>query len=1039
MYIQPTLFIGLGGSGCKVVTQIQRQMRNNPRLTWFKDFVYFKKIDTRPSPDVGVTEEDYYALATPLMTGADMVADLLSDNTTESVRSFTRSWWRHQGEQPEKPNHEFSLGAGMIRRYGRLSFAWNNYTSAKDIKRALIDIQNDLNQKTPPPGMSRLQIAQLDVVVFCGTSGGTGSGILCDVGHLVRSILKPHAMSAVLFTDAVVSENEPALNESQKKLMRKNMLHTLSEFEYWQIPKVQAEGKVKYKAAWNEVSPEIISYDTGLPPFEIALVVSTQNDQLYKLSKADSYYSLGGLFFGSLYGSDEFSHIWSQFINDTLDLRTAVEHKGVKPSHESHRYGRFGFLEIHIPRREIIEFLVNTMTAEALERGFQHRKSRDGKAVERAVEETWSTELGMPTFTSASLLEKEGEPVDCARRIDFEEIRWLKNYPEFYGYFSNKDSELFDYYSACRHDRASLERIAKTREYVDQRVDAFSGKDTEEIISVANTWHYCKSLGDRVIASLANCVARIKQLDEQIKKWREEQKAYWGQWEESFKSRIAIFKRPEARGVAAKDSAKARFDEYSELLFQRRHAGAEYAILKRMEDVLKVYAEVTGRLRDEARRLQSACEEDAEGAMNIPHESGIYIPLIKSREDLVRQRPQWFEKDAKRKWTAAMYRSLISGKYPNELQEVKVETDTGGSVSPKGVAAYIKKMCEVIGPNNEQATHNLLAAFGREMKAMARQHVIKATAPGKEVERMTVWGVICKDAARASLSSGGVAKKDQEQSFEQRLAGVFASYAERAMPFSRIHAGRVPRTQVYHKYYIISDDKSACEAIKREGAMDDDGALSLYKRVVESEQHQRISKMAPVDKMVIFALEYGFPIDAFVGLEQVREVLQSHESSESWSDVRYPEWIEKAFGDDSDFWHSVHIGLAFAWRDGKGPKGRSSGLTWNADGTKRFPAKERFTFEDGSEFEGSTSLFAKLAQNEIVYATLKKNLAMCWDVGSDEQRAALKAARDALVMESIRNVGGDNKRVRQDKYKETADNISRLIQTDVLDINCPNP
>ena len=67
--IRPTIFIGLGGSGCKVVQRLEGKIPDD-----VKEYCKFLKIDSRETPELGVEADNHY--------------DRYLDETNDGLRDF---------------------------------------------------------------------------------------------------------------------------------------------------------------------------------------------------------------------------------------------------------------------------------------------------------------------------------------------------------------------------------------------------------------------------------------------------------------------------------------------------------------------------------------------------------------------------------------------------------------------------------------------------------------------------------------------------------------------------------------------------------------------------------------------------------------------------------------------------------------------------------------------------------------------------------------------------------------------------------------
>ena len=171
-----TLYVGLGGQGVKTLAAIQRKMDSyvqfaaarGQQITYNDEFL-FLDTDTKDIQEIpGVRlPDDFVSLNTTPATQYQYERTHASDNATRLLE-----WY-----DPQKTGLSTSplnTGAGGIRMNGRLGLYSNRSAFLHKLwakMYALNGVAGDANFCALP----------MNVFVFSGTSGGTGSGILLDV------------------------------------------------------------------------------------------------------------------------------------------------------------------------------------------------------------------------------------------------------------------------------------------------------------------------------------------------------------------------------------------------------------------------------------------------------------------------------------------------------------------------------------------------------------------------------------------------------------------------------------------------------------------------------------------------------------------------------------------------------------------------------------------------------------------------------------------------------------------------------------------
>lgn len=171
-----TLYIGIGGNGVKTLAAIKRKMDSYEQFSAARgqqinnnDEFLFLDTDTKDIqeiPNVDLTR-DFVSLNTTPATQYEYERTHVSDDAN---RFFD---WYDPLKTGLSP-HPLNTGAGAIRMDGRLGL----YAHKTDY---LNRLRNKLTILNAVAGDANLRALPMNVYVFSGTSGGTGSGILLDV------------------------------------------------------------------------------------------------------------------------------------------------------------------------------------------------------------------------------------------------------------------------------------------------------------------------------------------------------------------------------------------------------------------------------------------------------------------------------------------------------------------------------------------------------------------------------------------------------------------------------------------------------------------------------------------------------------------------------------------------------------------------------------------------------------------------------------------------------------------------------------------
>ena len=187
---QPTVVIGLGGTGKGVLLALKKMIAENSP-NGMADYPLLKLLSIDTSIVIDETSSSIQTIGkNELNLGREKeICSLHADfNIVPDLKDFPdiASWF------PEKLRHyltpsELETGAGQRKPIGRFSFAWNAEAVRSRIENALRSPVDNETSRRAAIGSSNL--SSYTNVFICGSvCGGTCSGIFLDVAYLVRFI-----------------------------------------------------------------------------------------------------------------------------------------------------------------------------------------------------------------------------------------------------------------------------------------------------------------------------------------------------------------------------------------------------------------------------------------------------------------------------------------------------------------------------------------------------------------------------------------------------------------------------------------------------------------------------------------------------------------------------------------------------------------------------------------------------------------------------------------------------------------------------------
>jgi hypothetical protein len=224
--IVPTLVIGVGGTGLEVILRVRRLITESYGNLNNFPIVGFLHIDT----DSGYKASNPLMIGPPLEEGEKYYSKVTLAEVQKIVKDPDGWDWYHEWLPPELINNPQLLasqeGAGQIRACGRFSFFFNRDKIGNACQRLKKEIRKGEHTSFMQEKYQLKVKPELNVFVACSIAGGTGSGMLIDLGYSLQNwlfsgekgdltaiICTPDAFSNVSANDRVQCNGYAALME----------------------------------------------------------------------------------------------------------------------------------------------------------------------------------------------------------------------------------------------------------------------------------------------------------------------------------------------------------------------------------------------------------------------------------------------------------------------------------------------------------------------------------------------------------------------------------------------------------------------------------------------------------------------------------------------------------------------------------------------------------------------------------------------------------------------------------------------------------
>lgn len=263
--IVPTLIIGVGGTGLEAMTRVRRLIVESYGSLEKLPVVSFLHIDTDEKPQAKKPE----MAGPPLEDYEKFWASVTFDEAKKIKENPTTYSWYHDWLPPElSPQNLVSeQGAGQIRACGRFAFFYNHEKIRNKCQQAITRITVGRNQLTIDGDVLTVE-PKLNIFVVGSISGGTGSGMLIDLGYCLRNWFQGQRLE----TTAIIPTPDAFLGIGANIKTQENGYAALMELNYFSDQNTNYS--VKYGLSENT---RIIE---NRPPYDYLYLTGTSNQEV---------------------------------------------------------------------------------------------------------------------------------------------------------------------------------------------------------------------------------------------------------------------------------------------------------------------------------------------------------------------------------------------------------------------------------------------------------------------------------------------------------------------------------------------------------------------------------------------------------------------------------------------------------------------------------------------------------------------------------------------------------------------------------------
>lgn len=891
--INPTIFIGLGSTGAKIVSELRKRL-DTKADPWAKNFFSYLAVTSETSREQGVASDlQVVSLADNDLTTHAAIGIFSDSKEDKSLAiDFAKWWYKDADGQPWKPPYaRLGTGAGGNRTIGRLLLHYSLLGGEQSpLANALSQIvqKGDSILNSHPDAERVAEVARDTYVcyVFGLLAGGTCSGTLIDLAHIIKTVIPRDVVlhgvflsGDVCYVGASTQEQDPYARRAQQY----NSLYALTEARLLQC----RSSRTVIMPDWiKQVGRLKVREDVlDVYPYHRFTVIGAKNEADFALPSFKDY----GNFVAQYY-----AYRFSAGVPRVVDQKVTTDEEAdnLHPNN-ANNFARIGLLHLTVPREKIMAMIRQRIAEELGTNAFKNAvaESADSAQMTLLKELRWSEFEGQFQPEPLTFSEDDmGDLPDTA--AEFEEF-WngqLKLVVDRYKPWCDPSSQ------------AANDKITEFRKRSNAAVDdllmELLGAKSGSGFSLGTVQYVIKTLRDDLKAHSDRLAADIESLRNSMhgttpasaeSVFRTALQDAAGIFPEKSFNPLSLMRRKNWSGTQDVVRALNDYTLKFRILAGMYVADKALAELRARFERLDVVRTVIGReaalpvLLEQRHALEDKFSEQ-QNRRGIQQEilgdrdavqKTFVEPLLEdaSSSDSTRSRKLAAVELILNKWTITGARNIFHvWKSLEETLQARPHCRTAET------ALQEDRIVEVVA----ELQQGLRKSFDAEVDAIFAE----------PVDKLTLW-----DALRRYVRSRGAKNGDEAREI---LVKMFSTYASRAKHFTKL-SPRAPgvRAKARPKVDYICNREAAKDCFQSLGISSPETFITilLTETLGLSPNFMDVKDASPSEMVVLFESvgEYPHYYEGFEELEALSSQPDSQNSADKrrWSDRRFPEWITK--------------------------------------------------------------------------------------------------------------------------------------------------